>query len=69
MYDLGVMYDNGLGVEESDEEAEEWYPKAEEWYQKAAEQGLADAQYKLGDMYHDYYYNDGDDYDYEEARE
>ena len=68
-YDLGVMYDNGLGVEESDEEAEEWYPKAEEWFLEAAEQGLADAQYKLGDMYYNYYYNDGDDYDYEKARE
>ena len=68
-YDLGVMYDNGLGVEESDEEAEEWYPKAEEWFLEAAEQGLADAQYKLGLMYEDYYYDDGDDYDYEKAAE
>ena len=45
-YRLGLMYDNGTGVEES-------YEKAAEWYLKAAEQGLARAQYNLGCMYRD----------------
>ena len=41
---LGLMYKNGLGVEQS-------YEEAVEWFQKAAEQGNANAQYHLGDMY------------------
>lgn len=41
---LGVMYSEGLGVEQSNE-------KAAEWYRKAAEQGNADAQVVLGCCY------------------
>ena len=41
---LGVMYANGHGVKQSDENAAEWYGKA-------AKQGHADAQYYLGAMY------------------
>lgn len=41
---LGLMYDNGWGVEQSDE-------KAAEWNRKAADQGDAVAQYNLGTMY------------------
>ena len=43
---LGNMYYNGRGVEQS-------YAKAAEWVLKAAEQGLAVAQYNLGCMYRD----------------
>ena len=43
-YNLGVMYDNGMGVPENDAEAVKWY-------RKAADQGDADAQYNLGLMY------------------
>ncbi len=41
---LGVMYDEGRGVPQSD-------AQAAEWYRKAAEQGNAVAQRFLGDMY------------------
>ena len=43
-WNLGVMYGNGEGVPQDDEEAVKWYTKA-------AEQGDVDAQYNLGDMY------------------
>jgi TPR repeat protein len=43
-YNLGVMYASGLGLDESDE-------SAAQWYQKAAEQGLALAQFNLGVSY------------------
>ncbi|MGH7209288.1 MAG: tetratricopeptide repeat protein [Nitrospiraceae bacterium] len=43
-YDLGLLYDTGRGVPQSDE-------KALRWYQQAAEQGEARAQYNLGLMY------------------
>jgi len=43
-YNLGVMYDNGRGVPQDDQQA--LY-----WYRKAAEQGVAEAQYNLGFMY------------------
>ncbi|WP_295543442.1 trypsin-like peptidase domain-containing protein [uncultured Thiohalocapsa sp.] len=43
-YNLGVMYDNGFGVPQSDAEAVRWY-------RMAAEQGDATAQLKLGVMY------------------
>ena len=56
---LGLMYQNGRGVEQS-------YEKAAEWYLKAAEQGLADAQYKLGVMYK---YGWGVELSYEKAVE
>jgi hypothetical protein len=43
-YDLGVMYDTGQGVPQSDEEALKWY-------KLAAKQGEGRAQYNLGLMY------------------
>jgi TPR repeat protein len=43
-YDLAVLYDNGLGVPQSDAEALRWYTRA-------ADQGDARAQYNLGLMY------------------
>lgn len=43
-FNLGLLYDEGLGVTQN-------YKKAFEWYQKAAEQGLADAQFNLGVLY------------------
>ena len=41
---LGWMYDNGIGVVQSDAESLKWY-------RKAAEQGNAEAQEKLGWIY------------------
>lgn len=43
-FQLGFMYDTGLGAPEDDRQAAFWY-------QKAADQGHADAQHSLGDMY------------------
>jgi TPR repeat protein len=43
-YDLGVMYDRGDGVPQSD-------AKAMHWYERAAAQGEPRAQYNLGLMY------------------
>lgn len=43
-YNLGVMYNDGLGVPVD-------YEKARKWYAKAAEQGFADAQNNLVCMY------------------
>ena len=43
-YDLGLMYDQGQGVQQSD-------AKALEWYERAARQGEPRAQYNLGLMY------------------
>jgi uncharacterized protein len=43
-YDLGLMYDKGQGVPQSDAEAMYWYGRA-------AEQGEPRAQYNLGLMY------------------
>ena len=43
-YNLGVMYDNGMGVPENDAEAVKWY-------RKAADQGDAKAQHNLAFMY------------------
>ena len=43
-YNLGVMYDNGLGVPQD-------YIEAVNWYRKAAEQGDAEAQNNLAFMY------------------
>ena len=42
-YNLGIMYDNGHGVEQSNE-------KAAEWYRKAANQGYPDAKKKLSEL-------------------
>ena len=43
-HNLGVIYEQGKGVEQD-------YTKAVEWFTKAAEQNNADAQYNLGLMY------------------
>jgi len=43
-YTLGIMYDNGQGVIQDDQQAVSWY-------RKAAEQGHAEAQFNLGFMY------------------
>lgn len=43
-YDLGYLYENGLGVETSP-------PNAAFWYRKAAEQGDPEAQNNLGALY------------------
>lgn len=43
-FDLGFMYDRGLGVPQD-------YKEAASWYRKAAEQGNAPAQFYLGQMY------------------
>jgi TPR repeat protein len=43
-YELGIMHDNGEGVEQN-------YKAAVKWYRLAAEQGYANAQYNLGAMY------------------
>jgi TPR repeat protein len=43
-YDMGVMYDNGLGVAQD-------YAEAAKWYRKAAEAGDLDGQRNLGLMY------------------
>ena len=41
---LGLMYDEGQGVEKD-------FKEAVKWYQKAADQGDAKAQFKLAEMY------------------
>jgi TPR repeat protein len=43
-YNLGVMYDEGAGVDRD-------LPLAAQWYRRAAEQGFIDAQTNLGMMY------------------
>ena len=43
-FNLGIMYDVGLGVRHD-------YAEALQWYRKAAEQGHAKAQFNLGLMY------------------
>ena len=53
------MYDHGHGVDVD-------YKKAIEWYKKAAEQGLASAQFNLGNMY---YHGQGVDMNYKKAIE
>ena len=44
-FNLGVMYDQGKGVEQD-------YKQAVYWYKKSAEQGYANAQYNLGVRYY-----------------
>lgn len=56
-YNLGVLYDEGAGVEQD-------LAIAADWYRKAAEQGFIDAQTNLGTMY---YYGHGVACDYREA--
>jgi TPR repeat protein len=43
-FNVGLMYENGMGVPQDDAEAVKWY-------RRAAEQGLAEAQTNLGSMY------------------
>ena len=43
-FNLGIMYDTGLGVPQD-------YAEAARWYRKAADQGNATAQFNLGFMY------------------
>ena len=43
-YELGFMYDRGLGVHQD-------FKEAASWYRKAAEQGNASAQFYLGQAY------------------
>ena len=43
-FELGVAYDQGLGVTQN-------HATAAGWYQRAAEQGLTDAQYNLATLY------------------
>ena len=56
-YNLGVMYDQGTGMEKD-------LGKAAEWYRKAAEQGFVDAHAHLGLMY---YHGQGVSRDVEKA--
>ena len=44
-YNLGVMYDEGAGMDQD-------LAAAADWYRKAAEQGFMDAQTNLGIMYY-----------------
>jgi TPR repeat protein len=44
-FNMGVMYDEGAGVQQD-------LATAAEWYKKAAEQGFVDAQANLGMMYY-----------------
>lgn len=57
--DLGVMYQQGLGVRKD-------YTEATRWYRKAADQGYASAQFNLGTMY---YNGEGVPQDYSKALE
>ncbi|WP_349953139.1 tetratricopeptide repeat protein, partial [Bacteroides finegoldii] len=44
-YNVGVCYENGMGVEKNT-------VKAFEWYSKAATQGFANAEYSVGAFYY-----------------
>ena len=59
MSNLGLLYDNGLGVAQD-------YAKAREWYEKAADKGDANAMASLGLLYHN---GQGVAQDYAKARE
>lgn len=56
-FNLGVLYDEGAGVERN-------LTTAADWYRKAAEQGFIDAQTNLGILY---YHGLGVDRDHEAA--
>ena len=56
-FNLGVLYDEGAGVERN-------LATAADWYRKAAEQGFIDAQTNLGILY---YHGLGVDRDHEAA--
>ena len=59
MYDLGVFYQNGIGVSQD-------YAKAREWYEKAAAKDNAWAMTNLGTLYE---HGEGVSQDYAKARE
>ena len=44
-YNLGIMYDNGLGVPQD-------YKESAKWYRLAAEQGYSSAQHNIAYMYY-----------------
>ena len=48
-YNLGILYEYGLGVFKD-------IDKAVEWYARSAEQGLAEAEYAIGNLYLEGYY-------------
>ncbi len=56
-YNLGVLHDEGAGIEQD-------YTTAATWYRKAAERGFVDAQTNLGIMY---YHGQGVALDHTEA--
>ncbi len=56
-YNLGVMYDEGAGMEQD-------LAVAAKWYRRAAEQGFMDAQTNLGIMY---FHGQGVERDLDEA--
>jgi TPR repeat protein len=58
MYNLGVLYEHGQGVEQD-------YKRARRWYEKAAACGDASAMYNLGLLYAN---GRGVEQDYEQAR-
>jgi TPR repeat protein len=45
-YNIGVLYERGLGVEQN-------YTEAMRWYRKAADQGDVRAQFNIGGLYHE----------------
>ena len=45
-FELGYLFEQGLGVPRD-------YHQAERWYQQAAQRGLTDAQFRLGRMYYE----------------
>ena len=58
-YNLGLMYEDGQGVDQS-------YERAAEYYEAAARQGYADAQFNLGALYAN---GQGVEQSFESARE
>ena len=52
-YNLGILYEFGLGVFES-------YDEAANWYARSAEQGLAEAQFEVAKRYMEGYYGPPD---------
>ncbi len=56
-YNIGVLFDEGAGVDQD-------LALAADWYRRAGEQGFLDAQTNLGMMY---YHGQGVDHDLQEA--
>ena len=44
-YNIGVMFENGKGIEQD-------YKKAQNWYKRSAEQDNIEAAYALGSIYY-----------------